>query len=120
MSKFAFSSATIGSTTIADTDFVYGPGQFSEEGWDAENNTADGLNRRDRITQYGQGRMLVYGNLVSVATPASIPSLGVAITMLSEDGRDISETGVVVSATYIDSKKATDIVFDTNPKPPAT
>ena len=98
MSKFTFSSANVQGTAIATSDFVYGYGEFYEEGWDAENITADAKHHYDRITKEGNGRMVLYGNQVALGHPASIPSLSSTITMTSSNGTSITRTGVIVSA----------------------
>jgi len=120
MSKFTFSSATIGSTNIANSEFVYGFGEFHEEGWDAENTTANGIHHYDRITKEGRGQMVLYGNKVSLAEPTSYPSLSYIITLTSSNGTSISRTGVVILARYDDARQNTVIQFRTDPIPPST
>lgn len=120
---FTFNSCTIGSTAVTTAEFVYGYGQFIEEGFDAENSTADGVHRYDRITVKGEGKMTLYGNRTSLASPATIPSLSHAIELNSTGtggGVDIVRTGVVTDALYDDSKQNTVVTFVTDPIPPAS
>ena len=121
MSKLTFNTATINGATYATADFVYGHGQYQEQGWDAINNTADGVNRRDRITVRGIGRMLIYGNKVAIAHPATVPCLSYTISMSGPSGSNsITRTGVVTNAVYRDSQQATEITFEADPIPPAS
>lgn len=120
MSKFTFSSAVIGSITITTAEFDYGYGEFHEQGWDAENITADAVHHFDRITKEGVGQMVLYGNRTSLAYPASLPSLSYTITLTSTNGTSITRTGVVTSAVYDDSRQNTVIQFSTDPTPPAS
>jgi len=118
MSVFTFSTARIGSTDIANTDFVYGKGVYDETGLDAENTTADGWKHHDRMTKYGNGRMVLYGNKISLATPDSLPALSYAIVMTSSNGTIITRTGVVTRATFTEASQSTTIDFSTDPYPP--
>ena len=120
MSKFTFSSATIGSTSVPNSEFVYGYGEFYEEGWDAENITADSVHHYDRITKEGRGQMVLYGNKTSLAYPSTLPSMSYTIALTSSDGTSITRSGAVEAADYDDSRQSTVIQFRTDPIPPAT
>ena len=119
-SRFAFSTATIGSTSITNDEFVYGAGVLDESGWDVINTTADATNHRDRITKYGRGQMVLYGNRVSLAHPTSLPSLSFVIDLASANGATKNRKGVIRRALYSDAKQNTTIDFITDPVPPTT
>jgi hypothetical protein len=114
-STLTFTSAVLGGLTIAAADMVYGSGEWNEEGWDSNNDTANGMHRIDRITKYGRGKVVVYGNKTAYAHQGTLPTLGYAISMASAGKSKTGDTGAIIRAVYSDENKNTTIDFLTNP-----